>query len=147
MTYTLFNQQFDYSVNEVLSCFGIYLMVSLQDITQSMFWILAKLSHPADLEIHYFNLKRAIDLYWWRVKCLLRNMLLKIVSLGTSRIIMELRRIFNVNLRSTWAKSVFLKLLVALYSNLVCQLITSYWLIFCINNFSWPEFFNLHHYF
>ena len=51
MTYTYFNQKFDDGVNEVLSWFGINLMVSFQDISQNMFCNLAKISHPADLEI------------------------------------------------------------------------------------------------
>ena len=63
MTYTFFNQKFDYGVNEVPSWFGINLMVSFQDITQNTFCILAKISHPADLEIYYFKLERATELY------------------------------------------------------------------------------------
>mgnify|MGYP001793699002 len=51
MTYTYFNQKFDDGVNEGLSWFGINLMVSFQDISQYMFCNLAKISHPADLEI------------------------------------------------------------------------------------------------
>ena len=51
MTDTFFNQKFDNVVNEVLSWFGINLMVSFQDITQNMFCNLAKNSNPADLEI------------------------------------------------------------------------------------------------
>ena len=51
MTYTFFNQKVDYDVNEVLSWFGINLMVSFQDITQNMFCILTKISHQADLGI------------------------------------------------------------------------------------------------
>ena len=62
MTYTFFNQKFDNGVNEVLGWFGNNLMVSYQDITQNMFCILAKISHPADLEIYYFKLERAIEL-------------------------------------------------------------------------------------
>ena len=62
MTYTFFHQKFDYVVNEVLGWFGNNLMVSYQDITQNMFCILAKISHPADLEIYYFKLERAIEL-------------------------------------------------------------------------------------
>ena len=53
MTYTFFDQKFDSGVNEVLSWFGINLMVSFQDITQNMFCNLAKISHPADLVIYY----------------------------------------------------------------------------------------------
>ena len=60
MKFTFSNQKFDYVVNEVLSWFGIDLMVSFQDITQNMFCILAKISQLADLEIYYFNLERAI---------------------------------------------------------------------------------------
>ena len=63
MTYTFFNQRFDSGVNEVLSWFGINLMVDFQDITQNKFCDLAKISHPADLEIYYFNLELAIELY------------------------------------------------------------------------------------
>ena len=60
--------------------------------------ILAKISHQADLEIYYFKLEHAIELYWW-----LRNTVLKIVSWGTYLIIMEFPRIFNVNLsRKCW---------------------------------------------
>ena len=80
MTYTFFNQRFDSGVNEVLSWFGINLMVDFQDITQNKLSDLAKISHPADLEIYYFNLELAFELYWWHVKCQLRNMLLKIAS-------------------------------------------------------------------
>ena len=75
-----FNQVFDNGVNELLSSFSINLMVSVQDITQNMLYILAKISHPADLEIYYSNLELAVELYRWHVKCLLRNMLLKIAS-------------------------------------------------------------------
>ena len=75
---TFFNQKFADSVNEVLSWFGINLQASFQDITQNMIRILAKISHLADLQIYYFNLELAMELYWWRVKCLLRNMLLKL---------------------------------------------------------------------
>ena len=63
MTCTLFNQKFDNGVNEGLSWFGINLMVSFHDITQYIFCILAKISHPADLKICYFNLELAIELY------------------------------------------------------------------------------------
>ena len=50
MTYTFFNQKSDNCVNEVLSWFGINLMISFQDITLNMFCNLAKISHQADLE-------------------------------------------------------------------------------------------------
>ena len=100
MTYTLFNQKFEYSVNEVLSWFGIYLMVSFQDNTQNMFCILAKISHSADLEIHYFDLEHATELYWWHIMCLLHDTLLRIASLGNFRIIMEFPTIFNANLNA-----------------------------------------------
>ena len=63
MTYTFFNQKFDNGVNEGLSWFGINLIVSFRDITQNMFGNLAKISHPADLEICLFNLELAIELY------------------------------------------------------------------------------------
>ena len=63
MTYTFFNRKFANGVNEVLRWFGINLMASFQDITQNMFCNLAKISHPADLEIYYFNLELAIELY------------------------------------------------------------------------------------
>ena len=36
MTYTFFNQKFDNAVNELLRWFGIYLIVSFQDITQNI---------------------------------------------------------------------------------------------------------------
>ena len=36
MTYTFFNQKFDYGVNEGLGRFGIDRMVSFQDITQNV---------------------------------------------------------------------------------------------------------------
>ena len=62
MTYTFFNQKFDNGMNEVLSWFGIIWMVSFQDITHNMFCNLSKISHPADLEIYYFNLELAIEL-------------------------------------------------------------------------------------
>ena len=62
MTYTFFNQKFDNGMNEVLSWFGIIWMVSFQDITQNMFCNLSIISHPADLEIYYFNLELAIEL-------------------------------------------------------------------------------------
>ena len=51
MIYTFFNQKFDSGVNEVLSRFGINLMVGFQYIKQNMFCNLAKILHPADLEI------------------------------------------------------------------------------------------------
>ena len=47
--FTVFKQKFDSIVNE--SWFGTNLMVSLQDITPSMFCNYAKLSHQVDLEI------------------------------------------------------------------------------------------------
>ena len=46
-----FDQKYDNGVNDGFSWFGINLIVSLQDITQNMIWILAKISHPAGLEI------------------------------------------------------------------------------------------------
>ena len=46
-----FNRKYYNGVNEGLSWFEINLMVSFQDITQNMFCNLAKISHPADLEI------------------------------------------------------------------------------------------------
>ena len=49
MTYTFFNQKFDYGVNEGLSWLCINLMFSFQDITQNMFCNEAKISHPAGL--------------------------------------------------------------------------------------------------
>ena len=63
MTCALFNLKFDCGVNEGISWFGINLLVCFQDITHNMFCILAKISHPADLEIYYFNLERALALY------------------------------------------------------------------------------------
>ena len=63
MTYTFPKQKFDNDVNEVLSWFGIDLMVSFQDIAQIMFCNLAKTSHPADLQIYYFNSELAMELY------------------------------------------------------------------------------------
>ena len=57
MTFTFFIEESDNGVNEVLSWFGITQMGSFQDITQSMFCNLAKISHPADLEICYLSLE------------------------------------------------------------------------------------------
>ena len=51
MEYTFFNQKLDNGLNEGLSWFGINLTISFQNITQNMFCILTKISHPADLEI------------------------------------------------------------------------------------------------
>ena len=51
ITYTFFDQKFDNGVNDGLSWLRINLMVSFKDITQNMFCNLAKISHPADLEI------------------------------------------------------------------------------------------------
>ena len=51
MAYTFFNHKVDNGVNEVLSKFGIDLIVSFQDNTQNMFSNLAQISHPADREI------------------------------------------------------------------------------------------------
>ena len=53
----------DNGVDEVLSWLGINLMVSFQDIIQNMFCNLAKISHLVDLEIYFFNLELAIELY------------------------------------------------------------------------------------
>ena len=39
------------------------------------FRILGKTSHTADLEIYYFSVERAIELYWCHVNCLLLNVL------------------------------------------------------------------------
>ena len=50
-------------MNEVLRWYEINLMVSFQDITQNMFCNLAKISHPADLEIYYFNFELVILSY------------------------------------------------------------------------------------
>ena len=63
MTYTFFNGKFANDVNDVLSWFGINLLSSFQYITQNMFCDLAKISHQADLQIYYFNLEPAIELY------------------------------------------------------------------------------------
>ena len=46
----------------MLSWFGFNIMVSFQNITQNMFCNLAKISHPAELEIYYFNLELASEL-------------------------------------------------------------------------------------
>ena len=51
MAYTIFNQKLDNAMNEGISWFGIILVVSFQDITQNKFCNLAKIPHPADLEI------------------------------------------------------------------------------------------------
>ena len=104
MTYTFFNQKCDNGVNDTLSWFFIYLMFSFQDITQNMFCNMAKISHPADLEICYFNWKLANELYWLHVECVLRNVLLKIASQSTYRNIIEFLGIFNAILRLIWAK-------------------------------------------
>ena len=63
MTHTFFNQKFANGVYDVLSWFGINLLASFQDITQNVFCNLAKISHPADLQIYHFNLELAIELY------------------------------------------------------------------------------------
>ena len=82
--YAFFNRKLDDGVNDVLSWFGINLMVCFQDKPWGMFCNLAKVSHPAELEIGYFNLELAIELYWWRTKCLLRNKLLRKIALSSS---------------------------------------------------------------
>ena len=69
-----------------------------------MICYLTKISHPADLDYCYFNLELTIELYWWQIKCLLRNMLLKIASYGTCHIIIESPSIFNAKLKSIRAK-------------------------------------------
>ena len=63
MTYTFFDRKLDNGVNEGHSWFGINLTASLQDITQNILCKSAKISHPADLEIFYFHLELAIELY------------------------------------------------------------------------------------
>ena len=60
MTYTFSNRKFASGVND---WFSINLMASFQDIIQNMFCNVAKISHPADLQICYFNLELAIELY------------------------------------------------------------------------------------
>ena len=55
MTYTFFNHKFHNGVNEVLSWFGINLMVIFQGIAQNFFCNLAVISHPDDLEIILFQ--------------------------------------------------------------------------------------------
>ena len=49
--------------NEVLSWFGTKFMVSFQEIAQTMFCTLAKISDLADLKMYYFNFEFAIELY------------------------------------------------------------------------------------
>ena len=51
--------------NEVVIRFGINLtpMVRFQDTAQSMLCSVAKISQTADLEICYFNIELAIELY------------------------------------------------------------------------------------
>ena len=56
----LFFQQKSHE-NEVLSWFGINLMVSFRDITKSC--ASAKISRPAEFEMSVVNLKLAIGLY------------------------------------------------------------------------------------
>ena len=85
----------------MLSWYDINLMVSFKDIRQNMFCILAKISPTADLKIYYWSVLSML----MTLKCQLRNMLLKIASWGTCRIIIEFLRIFYVNIRLTWAKS------------------------------------------
>ena len=63
MTYTFFDQRFDNGVNEGVSWFVINLMVSFHNLRQNIFCNLAKISNPDDLEICYFNLELAIELY------------------------------------------------------------------------------------
>ena len=60
MTYPFFNQKFDSGMYEVLSWFGINLMVSFHVF---IFCNLTDISHPADLDIFYINLELAIELY------------------------------------------------------------------------------------
>ena len=77
-------------------------------------WLVSKTLHKTCFAFWpEFHLKLTLEfniLTWsmlsmlMTLKCRLRNMLLKIASWGTSRIIMEFLRIFNVNLRLTWAK-------------------------------------------
>ena len=50
-------------MKEVLSLFVTNLMVSFQNITQNIFYNLVKISHPADLEIYYFNWEFGIELH------------------------------------------------------------------------------------
>ena len=55
MTYTFFNQKLDNGVNELLSWFGINLLVRYQNITQNIFCNLTNTSHPVDRQIYYLN--------------------------------------------------------------------------------------------
>ena len=119
-------------------------MDSFPVISQNMFCNLAKISHLTDLENDYFSLELAMELYWWHIKCLLRNMLLKIASQDTFRIIMEFPRIFNVNLRLIRP--------ICYLSNHCWHCIQTwwdkllhYWSIFCNKNISGPEFFKNNH--
>ena len=56
-----FQQKSGYDENEVLSWFGIILMVSFRDINKTC--ALAKISRPAEFEMNVLNLKLAIGLY------------------------------------------------------------------------------------
>ena len=86
-------QKFDNGVNEVgLKFIWLWLVFK---IFYKTFCYLDKISHPADLKIYYFNLELAIELFWWHVKCLLRNVLLKKASYGTYRSINEFPRILE----------------------------------------------------
>ena len=57
MTYTFFNQKLDSGVNQLLSWFGINLMVRYQNITQNIFCNLANTSHQVDRQIYYLNIE------------------------------------------------------------------------------------------
>ena len=60
MICTFIDQRFYYVGNDG---HGTYPMDSFQNITQNMFYNLFKILHLADLEIYFFNLELAIELY------------------------------------------------------------------------------------
>ena len=109
-------------------------MASFQDITQNIFCNMAKITYRADLQTYCFTLELVIELYH------------SILQYFTKKSIRwHLPHHHGISRDSQCQPKVDVGkvlYLAALYSNLVGQLITYYWMIFCNNKFSWLNFFN-----
>ena len=98
---------------------------------------MAKITYRADLQTYYFTMELVIELYHSISQCFTKNSIRW--QLPHHHVIYQDSQCQpKVDLGKVLSRQP----LAALYSNLVGQLITYYWMIFCSNKFSWLYFFN-----
>ena len=122
-------------VNELLSELGPYLINMFYDNfgQNSHIKLTSKLAFSSILQL----------IYWWHIKCLLHNVCYHEIGwLGAYRIIchiiVEFLRISNALQKLIWQKVLShlnIKLLAALYPDLVVWFVAWYWLVLCNNSF------------